>query len=393
VATGVRSSGSARQPENGPEEPRMAMMTLLAAIAASALLAQSAQSATYALSAAAFSTAHAVASEPQPPAAQKSDTRPRPTLTAVKPPDIEGLRLQVALDRAGFSPGLIDGRIGSNTKKALAVFNDQGGGSLEDVEPLKTYTVTDDDAAGPFAPEIPQDLVQQGTLPALGYRSVAEALSERFHTTPAFLQQLNPEAQFAPGEQIQVPNVEPMLAPVQKPEFSPEAQAAARQAAAKTTGTTGRRSAKPVPPKQPDTVAERPDVIVTVSKSNSSLSVADASGRVIFYAPVTTGSERDPLPVGEWKVNGIQFNPPFNYNPDLFWDANPAHSKAKIPPGPNNPVGLVWIDLSKEHYGIHGTPEPSTIGHMQSHGCVRMTNWDVRRLLEWAKPGTLVVFR
>ena len=82
----------------------------------------------------------------------------------------------------------------------------------------------------------------------------------------------------------------------------------------------------------------------------------------IFYAPVTTGSEHDPLPIGEWKVTGVQFNPTFHYNPDLFWDADPSHTKAKLPPGPNNPVGLVWIDLTKEHYGIHGTPEPSTIG-------------------------------
>jgi lipoprotein-anchoring transpeptidase ErfK/SrfK len=121
--------------------------------------------------------------------------------------------------------------------------------------------------------------------------------------------------------------------------------------------------------------------------------VEDQGGRVMFHAPVTTGSRHDPLPIGKWKVTGVEQLPAFHYNPKLFWDANPAHSKARIPPGPNNPVGVAWIDLSKEHYGIHGTPEPSTIGHMQSHGCVRMTNWDVRRLLEWAKPGTLVILR
>jgi lipoprotein-anchoring transpeptidase ErfK/SrfK len=369
----------------------MVTMTLLAAIAVSALLAPPPTFA-FDVGAAAFSTTQAAPGERQPRAAHESDARPRPKPATEKSPDTEALRLQVALDREGFSPGLIDGRIGSNTKKAQAVFNEQAGGPLEEVEPLKPYTITAEDAAGPFAPEIPQDLVQQATLPALGYRSVAEALSERFHTTPAFLQQLNPEARFSPGEQIQVPNVEPLLAPVEKPEFSPEAQAAARQAASKTTGTTGRRSGNPAPPKQPDTVAGRPDVIVTVSKSNSSLSVADVSGRIIFYAPVTTGSERDPLPIGEWKVNGIQFNPPFNYNPDLFWDANPIHTKAKIPPGPNNPVGLVWIDLTREHYGIHGTPEPSTIGRTESHGCVRLTNWDALKLAGMIKPGTKVVF-
>jgi lipoprotein-anchoring transpeptidase ErfK/SrfK len=121
--------------------------------------------------------------------------------------------------------------------------------------------------------------------------------------------------------------------------------------------------------------------------------VEDESGTVLFHAPVTTGSSHDPLPIGKWKVTGVQRNPVFHYNPALFWDANPRHSKARIPAGPNNPVGVAWIDISKEHYGIHGTPEPSRIGHMQSHGCVRLTNWDVQRVLQWARPGTAVIFR
>jgi lipoprotein-anchoring transpeptidase ErfK/SrfK len=129
-----------------------------------------------------------------------------------------------------------------------------------------------------------------------------------------------------------------------------------------------------------------------VAKSTSSLTVTDESGRVLVYAPVTTGSLHDPLPIGEWKVTGIRFNPKFHYNPDLFWDAEPAHTKATIQPGPNNPVGVVWIDISKEHYGLHGTPEPSTIGRTQSHGCVRMTNWDALKVAALVKPGTHVVF-
>ena len=119
----------------------------------------------------------------------------------------------------------------------------------------------------------------------------------------------------------------------------------------------------------------------------------DAAGEVVFHAPVTVGSENDPLPVGEWKVTGVSRNPVFNYNPKLFWDADPAHAKAKIPAGPNNPVGVVWIDLSKEHYGIHGTPEPSRIGYTESHGCIRLTNWDAMRLAELVGPGTKVVLR
>ena len=104
-------------------------------------------------------------------------------------------------------------------------------------------------------------------------------------------------------------------------------------------------------------------------------------------------ASHDPLPIGEWKVTGVQKNPSFHYNPDLFWDAEPSHSKATIPPGPNNPVGVVWIDLSKEHYGLHGTPEPGNIGHTESHGCVRMTNWDAARVAALVKPGTPVLFR
>jgi lipoprotein-anchoring transpeptidase ErfK/SrfK len=365
----------------------MVPMTLFAAITTSVLLIQTAG-----MPAAGDTqpTRPAAGAEQKRPAPRPSDfrgARSAPTL------DLDALRLQVALDRAGFSPGALDGRIGANTKKALAMFNERAGGPIDSVEPLTSYTVTSEDAAGPFVPEIPKDLIEQANLPSLSYRSVVEALAERFHTTPALLQQLNPQAQFTAGDQIQVPNVEPLVAPVEKPEFSPEAQAAAKRDAARATGTAGRLgSAADKAPKQPNTVAQRPDVTVTISKSSSALDVTDAAGRVIFYAPVTTGSEYDPLPIGEWKVNGIQFNPPFNYNPELFWDANPSHSKAKIPSGPNNPVGLVWIDLSKEHYGIHGTPEPTAIGRTESHGCVRLTNWDALKLAGMIKPGTKVVF-
>jgi lipoprotein-anchoring transpeptidase ErfK/SrfK len=336
------------------------------------------------------------AGSPSPTPRQPS--KPGPTAPAGRQPgktaapvDLEILRTQVMLDRAGFSPGAIDGKMGGNTKKALEQYQKQAPATPAAVEPVAGYTITAVDAAGPFEPAIPADLVEQATLSALAYTSVLEALAERFHSTPALLTQLNPSAQFKEGEQIQVPNVEPLVAPVQKPEPSPEAlAAAAKERGARPAGTTGRRGT--TAPKQPNTVMMRPDVTVTVSKAASALSVADASGRTIFYAPVTTGSEHDPLPIGEWKVTGVQFNPAFNYNPDLFWDADPSHAKTKLPSGPNNPVGLVWIDLSKDHYGIHGTPEPSTIGRTQSHGCVRLTNWDALKLAGMVKPGTRVVF-
>jgi lipoprotein-anchoring transpeptidase ErfK/SrfK len=285
---------------------------------------------------------------------------------------LETLRRQVMLDRAGFSPGAIDGHDGPSTRKALEAYRKQAGDSDQgSIEPLTRYRITAEDAAGPFVPDIPADLVEQAKLPHLGYRSVVEALAERFHTTPGLLQRLNPQARFAEGEEILVPHVEPFVPPAD------EQKPANARGAAGATGTSGSAKA---------------DVIVTVGKSESALIATDVSGRVLMYAPVTTGSENDPLPIGEWKVTGVSRRPAFHYNPKLFWDADPSHSKAKIPPGPNNPVGLVWIDLSKEHYGIHGTPEPAQIGRSESHGCVRLTNWDAMKLADLISPGTRVVF-
>ena len=307
----------------------------------------------------------------------------------------ETVALQVMLDRAGFSPGEIDGRAGANLNRSLHAFQRANGltesGQLDDPTwqrlaassaghaPLTAYQIASADVAGPFTSDIPSDLMAQSKLKALGYRNALEAIAEKFHVSPRLLQQLNAGAGFTAGEQIMVPNVEPFEVPRKEQQQATRnnRQTGRNREARGTTGSTDPAQA----------------VTIAVTKSTSSLTVEDASGRVVFHAPVTSGSERDPLPIGNWKVTGVQRMPVFYYNPDLFWDANPAHSKAKIPAGPNNPVGIVWIDLSKEHYGIHGTPDPSRIGHVQSHGCVRLTNWDAARVMQWAGPGTPVVFR
>jgi lipoprotein-anchoring transpeptidase ErfK/SrfK len=145
-------------------------------------------------------------------------------------------------------------------------------------------------------------------------------------------------------------------------------------------------------PGENDPPAKPGIVKVVVSKKTSVLTVFDGKGEVIFHAPVTSGSEHDSLPLGSWLVTSVVRDPTFNYNPDLFWDANPASVKAKIPAGPNNPVGLVWIDINKPHYGLHGTPEPGRIGYSASHGCVRLTNWDAAKLAGLVTKGTSVVF-
>jgi lipoprotein-anchoring transpeptidase ErfK/SrfK len=131
---------------------------------------------------------------------------------------------------------------------------------------------------------------------------------------------------------------------------------------------------------------------VVVSKKASVLMVYDSEGRVIYYAPVTSGSEHDPLPFGNWVITDVVRNPTYNYNPALFWDGDQANPKVKIAPGPNNPVGVVWMGINVPHYGIHGTPEAGEIGHSQSHGCVRMTNWDASIVAGLVKVGTPVVF-
>lgn len=274
------------------------------------------------------------------------------------------LREQILLERARFSPGEIDGMPGSNLRSAVAGFQAshdlEATGSMDaatwkalelDTAPaLATVTLTDADVAGPFK-ALPAGMEARSKLDTLGYSSSLEALGERFHASPALLKKLNPGASFdQAGVKLVVPDLSGMA---------------------------------PLP-----AVSK-----LLVDKSSSTVSLLDDGGKVVAQYPASTGSSHDPLPVGDWKIKGVGRNPTYHYNPALFWDANQKDSKATLPAGPNNPVGVVWIDLSKDHYGIHGTPEPSKIGKTQSHGCIRMTNWSAKTVSDAVKPGMLATLK
>ena len=299
--------------------------------------------------------------------ALKADTVNNSKLRTVVGPRSSGsavLRAQVLLDRAHFPVGEIDASYGANMRYAVKAYqaahglpnrgivNAQTWEALNsDTGPvLAPYAIADPDLAHPFE-KIPADMMEKSKLKTLGYESPLEEFGERFHTSPRLLEKLNPGKSFdKSGEEILVPQVE-------RPHVT-------------------------------EKVAK-----VLVSEADHSVEALDAQDKVIARYPATMGSVHDPLPVGDWKLHKPLKNPNFFYNSDLFWDANETSAKATIKPGPNNPVGVVWIGLSKEHYGIHGTPEPSTIGKTQSHGCIRLTNWDVEDLAGMITPGITATLR
>jgi lipoprotein-anchoring transpeptidase ErfK/SrfK len=297
------------------------------------------------------------------------------------------LQAQVALDRWGFSPGVIDGKDGMSYKAALRGFqeahklpvtgeyDEKTGAMLLEGEARPTtwlLKIPEGFARGPFF-NIPKGLNEQASLPALTYRNLLEKLAERFHTTPEALMALNPpNTKIGAGMTVRVPAIDNQ--PV-----------ATIEGDARGWGETlaGLGVAKDQP---------QADHIV-VDKSEGLLKVYDGENRLIAQFPVTTGSQHDPLPIGDWTIRGVSRNPDFHYNPNLFWDASSKDEKAVLKPGPNGPVGVVWIDLSKDHYGIHGTPEPQTIGRTESHGCIRLTNWDAARLAQMVKSGIRATFQ
>lgn len=324
------------------------------------------------------------------------------------------MQMQVVLERLGFAPGVIDGKEGLSLRNAISAFQQANNLSVSgkpdeptrqalarwsNIPATRVVTIPEDFGAGPFQP-VPKEPSDQAKMKQLGYGSLDEKLAERFHTTPEVLHMLNPGGAPA-GAKGSAPA--PAAQPA-KPQAGP-GQPATPQFRAGQQIRVPNTGADAIDPSGIDDQpwlatlrdlgvgTQQPTVErVVVSKSKGTLMAYDGQGKLVAAFTATMGSEHDPLPLGEWKIKGVARNPPFHYNPDLFWDADADDEKEKLPPGPNGPVGVVWIDLSKEHYGIHGTPEPQTVGRAESHGCVRLTNWDAARLAQMVKPGAVALF-
>lgn len=276
------------------------------------------------------------------------------------------LALQIRLERVRFSPGEIDGKAGGNTARALSGYQAFKGlpvtgqadaatlAALEadvgDTPLMAEYTLTQDDIDYPYVP-IPSGFMAQSRMKALSYSSIGEKIGETVRSSPALLKALNPGADWSvAGTVLKVPNVQEL-----------PALAAADH--------------------------------VLVDESDKTLQLIDAQGQAYAQFPITSGTARFPLPVGEWKVTGISADPWYNYNPALISTARRGDRKARLPPGPNGPVGTMWIGLTKPHYGLHGTPNPHLIGRTQSNGCVRLTNWSAHDVAAALAVGTRVLMQ
>lgn len=275
----------------------------------------------------------------------------------------EIVKAEILLDRAHFSPGSIDGIDGENFRHALLAYQQQMSlpvsGRLDrptwdkltagTPAPLTSVEITKGEAAGPFTKAIPTKFEAQASLPHLGYRDIREELAERYHMGPTLLAALNPRSRFAAGQRVVVADVD---------------------------------EAKPT-----DKAAR-----VVVDKAGHDVEALAADGRLIAYYPASIGSEEKPAPTGDFAVRRIDHDPIYTYNPKYHFKGVSAREPFSIKPGPNNPVGLVWMDLGGDGYGIHGTPDPETVGKAQSHGCIRLTNWDALNLAALVDKGTPVSF-
>jgi lipoprotein-anchoring transpeptidase ErfK/SrfK len=308
------------------------------------------------------------------------------------------LRAQVLLERAFFSAGEIDGAKGSNMARAVKAYQAahdlKASGTLDtatwdllnkDTAPvLIEYTLTADDIAGPFAktPAKPADMAKQDALP---YESALEKVAEKFHMAPALLKKLNPDVDFAAAGDAATAE------PAESKDAAKKTDTAS--ASASTSGGSALAGTKiTVLNVMPGEQFPAPAKIV-VDKSDSALLLVDASDKTLGAFPVTTGSAQFPLPIGDWKVTTVQQDPVWHFDPKLIAGSKKTDKEADVPAGPNNPVGVVWIGLTKEHYGIHGTPHPERIGKTESNGCIRMTNWSAEALAKVASPGMLVTLR
>jgi lipoprotein-anchoring transpeptidase ErfK/SrfK len=327
-----------------------------------------------------------------PPTAGSSVADARPRSGNDKDPRLIA-KAEVLLDRVHFSSGEIDGFDGDNFRNAIRAFQQVNGlpvsGNLDaptwsalttkDSAPvLKAYTISLADVSGPFTRAIPTNLVAMARLSGLSYTSAQAELAEKFHMSQSLLRQLNPRADFArAGTEITVASV---------PEMNLR---------------SGRRSVEVVPPQNAPkasndppgvTIADPPGVTIAIDKPARNLRVYDRDGKFLAFYPATIGSEEKPAPSGDFKVKGIIWNPDYQYDPKFAWKGVNAKRKLTVGPGPNNPVGLVWIDLTDPSYGIHGTPAPADIGKTQSHGCIRLTNWDAVALAAMVRPDVVVRF-